>query len=111
MLELLDQRIEQRLPARAIRTREVTGLTALSRSTLWRLRRRGQFPTPRRLSDGGMVVVRRGSVGAIAPAGGPITRVLRKKSRCGGLKAILVMETAQNRRGGDTMPVRKPMTG
>jgi predicted DNA-binding transcriptional regulator AlpA len=54
MLELLDQRIEQRLPARAIRTREVTGLTALSRSTLWRLRRRGQFPTPRRLSDGVM---------------------------------------------------------
>lgn len=35
--------------------------------------------------------------------------VLRKKSRCGGLKTIFVMETAKNRSGGDTM--RKPMTG
>jgi hypothetical protein len=37
--------------------------------------------------------------------------VLRKKSRYGGLKTILVMETAEKRSGGDTMPVRKPMTG
>jgi hypothetical protein len=37
--------------------------------------------------------------------------VLRKKSRYGGLKTIFVMETAQNRRSGDTMSVRKRMTG
>jgi hypothetical protein len=42
---------------------------------------------------------------------GRIVAVLRKKSRRGGLKTILVMETAENRSGGDTMPVRKPMTG
>jgi transcriptional regulator with XRE-family HTH domain len=38
------------------------------------------------------------------------TSVLRKKSRCGRLKAILMMETAENRSGGDTMPARSPMT-
>jgi hypothetical protein len=27
------------------------------------------------------------------------------------LKTILVMETAENRSGGDTVPMRKPMTG
>ena len=36
--------------------------------------------------------------------------VLRNKSRGGGLKSILVLETAANRSVGDTMPVRKPMT-
>jgi prophage regulatory protein len=35
---------------RALRQREVTAMTGLSRSTIWRLRRAGQFPIPRQLS-------------------------------------------------------------
>lgn len=37
---------------RAMRLREVTQATGLSRSTIWRLRREGRFPVARRLSDG-----------------------------------------------------------
>jgi hypothetical protein len=37
--------------------------------------------------------------------------VLRKRSRCGRLTAILVMETAENGNVGDTMPVGKLVTG
>jgi prophage regulatory protein len=39
-------------PSRAIRAKEVTERTGPSRSTIWRLRRAGKFPTPRQLSTG-----------------------------------------------------------
>ena len=35
-----------------LREREVCELTSLARTTLWRLRRRGEFPTPHTLTTG-----------------------------------------------------------
>ena len=46
-------------PDRLIRLAEVCRLTSLSRTTIWRLRRKGEFPRPVRLSPG-IIVDRRG---------------------------------------------------
>ncbi len=40
------------LPARVVRVDEVISRTGLSRTTLWRLERRGAFPARRQLSPG-----------------------------------------------------------
>jgi prophage regulatory protein len=37
--------------AKILREKEVEAITGLSRTTRWRLRRRGEFPNPRKLTD------------------------------------------------------------
>jgi len=41
---------------RLLRTSEVLRLTGISRTSLWKMRRDGQFPAARRLRPGGRVI-------------------------------------------------------
>ncbi|MEE9363072.1 MAG: AlpA family phage regulatory protein [Cellulophaga sp.] len=43
---------EQSLPERILRTKEVQDMTSLSRTTIWRLERKGEFPNRVALSSG-----------------------------------------------------------
>lgn len=51
ILELTAPAPEQRAVARMVRANEVCSRTGLSRTTIWRLVRKGEFPPPRRLSS------------------------------------------------------------
>ena len=51
MMSKLNSSVFTKDPDRILRANEVVALTGLSRTTLWRLERGGDFPTRRRLSS------------------------------------------------------------